>query len=141
MGSVLTLKEFKKENLENSSDNIEPGNDIHAEDFEQLHDETEEQKIGSNFYSSQIQSTVQPRLLNQNVTELTGFTERENSYLHISGLQNNPWDVCNASEFLKYCCPECDFKSGELDGFSQHAIGNHVLSNILFNFSEFKDFE
>ena len=44
----------------------------------------------------------------------------------------NPWDVSNASVFLSYSCPECDFNSGELLAFSQHAIINHVLSNILF---------
>merc|ERR1719362_2218071 len=44
----------------------------------------------------------------------------------------NPWDVPNASVFLLYCCPECDFKSEEVLAFSQHANINHVLSNILF---------
>ena len=74
--------------------------------------------------------------------ELTRFKEKDHSYFQSE--LNNPWDVSNASEFLKYCCPECDFKSGELDDFSQHAIENHVLSNTLFNpgnFSEFKDFD
>ena len=56
-------------------------------------------------------------------------SEKNNSE---SNLSVNPWDVLNASDFLKYCCPECDFKSGELFGFSQHAIINHVLSNTLF---------
>ena len=45
----------------------------------------------------------------------------------------NPWDVSNASDFLSYCCPECDFKSGELLEFSQHAVSNHVLSHNLFS--------
>jgi len=49
-----------------------------------------------------------------------------------SNFSVNPWDVSNASVFLSYCCPECDFKSGELLGFSQHAVINHVLSNTLF---------
>ena len=51
----------------------------------------------------------------------------------------NPWDVSNASVFLSYCCPECDFKSGNLLGFSQHAVINHVLSNILFGERELED--
>ena len=57
-------------------------------------------------------------------------SEKSNSE---SNLALNPWDVTNASVFLSYCCPECDFKSGDLLGFSQHAIINHVLSNTLFN--------
>ena len=44
----------------------------------------------------------------------------------------NPWDVSNVSVFLSYCCPECDFKSGELLAFSKHAVINHVLSGPLF---------
>ena len=57
-------------------------------------------------------------------------SEKNNSE---SNFSVNPWDVLNASDFLKYCCPECDFKSGELLAFSQHAIINHVLSSTLFN--------
>ena len=49
----------------------------------------------------------------------------------------NPWDVSNPSVFLNYCCPECDFKSGELFGFSEHAVMNHVLSNTLFHERDF----
>ena len=45
----------------------------------------------------------------------------------------NPWNVLDADVFLKYCCPECDFKANELDFFSQHAVINHELSNILFS--------
>ena len=52
----------------------------------------------------------------------------------------NPWDVSSASDFLSYCCPECDFKSRELLGFSQHAVLNHVLSHKLFSKAKI-DFE
>ena len=73
-GSVLVLKDIKKENLENSSDNIEPGSDIYGEDFEQVPDESEKQKMDSKFYSSKIQSALQP---DQNVKQgqswQTGF--------------------------------------------------------------------
>ena len=44
----------------------------------------------------------------------------------------NPWSVSSAAEFLKYCCPECDFKTVELEGFSKHATIKHILSNLLF---------
>jgi hypothetical protein len=53
----------------------------------------------------------------------------------------NPWDVSNASVFLSYCCPECDFMSGNILGFSQHAVINHVLSNILFGERELEDLD
>ena len=46
---------------------------------------------------------------------------------------HNPWNVTSAAEFLKYCCPECEFQSSDLHGFSQHAVSNHILSNILFD--------
>ena len=50
-----------------------------------------------------------------------------------SNFSVNPWDVSNPEVFLNYCCPECDFKSNELFGFSQHALTNHVLANTLFS--------
>jgi len=37
----------------------------------------------------------------------------------------NPWNVSSAAEFLKYCCPECDFKTVEIEGFSKHATMKH----------------
>ena len=30
----------------------------------------------------------------------------------------NPWNVTDASEFMKYCCPECPYQDPQLDGFS-----------------------
>ena len=66
-------------------------------------------------------SNIQPEVKSE-------FKEKD----YESTFLTNPWDVSNASVFLKYCCPECDFKSDELHGFSQHAVINHVLSNTLF---------
>ena len=66
-------------------------------------------------------SNIQPQLESE-------FEENDSE----SKFSVNPWDVPNASVFLLYCCPECDFKSDEVLAFSQHAIINHVLSNILF---------
>ena len=48
-------------------------------------------------------------------------------------MSNNPWDVSNASVFMKFCCPECPYKCKALNTFKQHATKNHELSNILFN--------
>jgi hypothetical protein len=44
----------------------------------------------------------------------------------------NPWSVNDASVFLKYNCPECDYNDGSLKVFSHHALENHVRSSILF---------
>ena len=44
----------------------------------------------------------------------------------------NPWDVTDASVFLKYCCPECDFQSKGLSQFGEHALSNHDRSSVLF---------
>ena len=49
------------------------------------------------------------------------------------GFENNPWSVEDASAFLKYCCPECDYSNKNLPSFSKHALKNHVLANTLFN--------
>ena len=45
----------------------------------------------------------------------------------------NPWSVDDASAFLKYCCPECDYHEGDLKVFSNHALENHERSSTLFN--------
>ena len=45
----------------------------------------------------------------------------------------NPWSVPNVSEFLKYCCPECEYSDQNLDDFSEHAIENHLMSVTLFD--------
>ena len=45
---------------------------------------------------------------------------------------NNPWNVADASTFLKYCCPECDYQITELCIFENHATSDHEMSSILF---------
>ena len=44
----------------------------------------------------------------------------------------NPWEVSDASSFLNYCCPECEFIHENLQEFSKHALENHILANNLF---------
>ena len=51
----------------------------------------------------------------------------------------NPWDVSDASEFLRYCCPECDQKCAQLGDFSKHAIESHPKAQALFESMESKD--
>ena len=45
----------------------------------------------------------------------------------------NPWNVSDASVFLKYCCPECDYINLSLPEFSDHALENHAQSIALFD--------
>ena len=45
---------------------------------------------------------------------------------------SNPWNVSDASVFLKYCCPECDYQFVQLEIFVIHATKYHDLSRILF---------
>ena len=51
----------------------------------------------------------------------------------------NPWDVENASVFLKYNCPECDQKCQNLSDFKDHAIQNHEKAKVLFTDQEIKN--
>ena len=44
----------------------------------------------------------------------------------------NPWAVSDASVFLRYCCPECEFQSKGLITFGEHALTNHHRSSVLF---------
>ena len=45
---------------------------------------------------------------------------------------NNPWCVDDATAFLKFCCPECDYHIPDLQMFSEHAVENHKKSSALF---------
>ena len=56
----------------------------------------------------------------------TNHIKIENSHIR------SPWSVVDVSEFLNYCCPECDFKDKNLQSFSDHALGNHMDATIFF---------
>ena len=45
---------------------------------------------------------------------------------------DNPWSVLDLSEFLKYCCPECDFKDINVQVFSNHAKISHKNASTFF---------
>ena len=47
-------------------------------------------------------------------------------------LINNLWMVEDASVFLKYCCPDCEFADENLSNFTDHAIANHKDAFALF---------
>jgi len=56
-----------------------------------------------------------------------------NKQKHMDEYQiNNPWAVGDASAFLKYCCPECDYQILNLQMFSDHALENHTKAIALF---------
>ena len=45
---------------------------------------------------------------------------------------NNPWCVDDATAYLKFCCPECEYQIPDLYMFSEHALRNHIKSVVLF---------
>ena len=47
-------------------------------------------------------------------------------------MADNPWNVEDATMFLKYCCPECDYQITHLNTFEVHATTQHELSSIFF---------
>ena len=66
-------------------------------------------------------------------TKLSSLIKNEDvDPMDVANIENNPWSVEDASAFLKYCCPECDFNDWNLQSFANHALENHKGSNILF---------
>ena len=53
-------------------------------------------------------------------------------YRVVLDLGYNPWEVSDASAFLKYCCPECEFNNLDSQVFTEHAIQNHINATALF---------
>ena len=53
--------------------------------------------------------------------------ENEESIVKVEdSFSNNPWCVDDASVFLKFCCPECDYQIPDLQMFHNHAIGKNL---------------
>ena len=55
-----------------------------------------------------------------------------------------PWCVGSLSEFLYYCCPECDTKSPSEKLFLSHAVSEHPLSIaylLKFNVEQYENYE
>ena len=55
-----------------------------------------------------------------------------NQTVHVTLNSNSSWNVTNVSEFLKYCCPECEFKCDGLNEFHMHANEKHEFSIVCF---------
>ena len=62
------------------------------------------------------------------------LTEEAESEYQIKSEYNktNPWLIENAENFLKYCCPECDYNSKDVQDFSKHVSVNHETSNKFY---------
>ena len=53
--------------------------------------------------------------------------------LKLENVYVNPWStVEDLSEFLNYCCPECDYKDRFEQSFSYHALQNHKNAAVFF---------
>ena len=48
----------------------------------------------------------------------------------------NPWLVTSVTDLSYYCCPECQYRSRNLDYFRIHALNNHEQAKDLFNRDE-----
>ena len=56
------------------------------------------------------------------------FLAAQKAVEHLDNGGNNPWDVNDASAFLFYCCPECDFQCQKMVEFAGHSLGMHIRS-------------
>ena len=55
------------------------------------------------------------------------------NYPDLEYVHPNPWStVEDLSEFLNYCCPECDYTDKFEQSFSYHALQNHKNSTVFF---------
>lgn len=49
----------------------------------------------------------------------------------VEACESNPWLVKDASVFLKYNCPECDYSNQKLKVFTEHALENHPKAKVF----------
>ena len=62
----------------------------------------------------------------------SGKTKKVKVEAEVEETLSNPWSVDNVTDFLKFCCPECDYKIPDIQMFSDHAAENHTKSSALF---------
>ena len=48
----------------------------------------------------------------------------------------NPWLVTSVTDLSYFCCPECQYRSRDLEYFRIHALNNHEQAKDLFNRDE-----
>ena len=59
--------------------------------------------------------------------------EGETNYpMKTENIHSNPWLIENAETYLKYCCPECQYNSKDVNDFSKHISENHYSKNMLY---------
>ena len=76
--------------------------------------------------------TTKLRCLQKNNIGHSNEGENEESIVKVEdSFSNNPWCVDDASVFLKFCCPECDYQIPDLQMFHNHAIGNHTKGQLM----------
>ena len=51
----------------------------------------------------------------------------------------NPWNVSDLSDFLRYCCPECDYRCEQVHSFCNHAIEEHENAKVLIRKEQFEE--
>ena len=98
---------------------------------------------GIKFARSEIK-VKSPRFKSVPVSSLaTNFSDEDN--VVVSSLKHeteidffNPWNVSDLSVFLRYCCPECDFKCEETNLFYDHAIDQHENSSPLLKNQQYE---
>ena len=70
------------------------------------------------------------------------FNKTKEFYVKVEdSFSNNPWYVDDATAFLKFCCPECEYQIPDLDMFAEHAVGNHTKAFALFGHEKDKNLQ
>jgi hypothetical protein len=60
----------------------------------------------------------------EDILDQTMVVKKED-HVDNSEAYSNPWHMTNVSDFLYYCCAECNYKDKEEETFILHATLNH----------------
>ena len=63
---------------------------------------------------------------------MTTMMSKKEFPFKLEDFDDNPWSVEDASAFLKYVCPECEYNNQTLQAFTEHALENHSKAKIFF---------
>ena len=80
--------------------------------------------------------SIWDQIPNKNNTKVENLVYK--NPLKIEDSDENPWAVEDASVFLKYCCPECDFNHLDLQLFTEHAVEKHCKASTLFTLEKYE---
>ena len=85
---------------------------------------------------------INMKLEKSDTTEDKNKINSRHDPIELQSLKTNPWIVEEISDFLKYCCPECNHNDQNLELFQEHSLKNHTNSIMLFKMkSEQEDFK